>query len=157
MLIRKGSNEQLTNNFTEKEIFNASYGGVDSFTISDKVLLGAQIIRDFYGVPMGVNSSHRTVAHELAQGRSGNSQHTKSALDLRFLEDNEKYLLLYHQDILSQGPLYKKLRAAGITGFGLYDTFLHIDPRTERMSESDEFGKLETWDNRVTTKKKFQV
>lgn len=148
MLIKKGSSEQLTTNFNESEVYNASFGGAESFNLSDKTLLAGQIIRDYFGVPMRVNSSYRTVAHEIAQGRSGNSQHAKGkALDFSFLgSERENTLLKYHQEILNKGPLYNQLKQVGINGFGLYDTFLHIDSRATPAF----------WDNRITTKKKLQ-
>ena len=143
VLIRKDSPNKVTNNFTEAEIHNASYGyGDSSFMISQTVLNGGQIIRDYFNNPALVNSSRRTKAHELAQGRSGNSQHVYGfAIDLDLPEE---ILLRYHQEILLKGDLYQQLRAAGINGFGLYDGFLHIDTREV----------LTVWDNRVITKKK---
>ena len=152
IVIRKDNPTKVTANFTEAELHNASYGyNGGSFGMDERVINAAQIIRDYFGVPATVNSTRRTKAHELLQGRSGDSQHVYGfAIDLDFPEE---ILLRYHQEILLKGNLYHQLRVAGITGFGLYDGFLHIDTRTNGIY-SDEYGKFTDWDKRVTTKKK---
>lgn len=159
MLIRKGNKTNVTANFTEEEYFNAAFGDVgNSFELSTNTIIGGQIIRDYFGNPMKVNATFRTVAHEKAQGRSGNGQHpNKRAIDYGFIGANrEETMLKYHQEILTKGTLFKKLRAAGISGFGLYDNFLHIDSRTNATMYRDEFGAYNIWDDRITTKKKSQ-
>ena len=153
VLIRKGENSKVTADFKEKEYFNASYGITgDSFLMDEKVIQGGQIIRDYFDVPGEVNSSFRTRSHELLMGRSGNSQHVlKRAVDYDY---PEAILLKYHQEILNKGALYHLLRKAGITGFGLYDGFIHIDSRINKAARVDQYGNYAFWDKRVTTKKK---
>ena len=146
----------FSNNFTEKEYFDASYGtaGISQFSYSDAVVKGAQIIREYYGVPMKVTASYRTKEHDISKGRSGTGQHTqRKAGDFAFLDGGET-MLNYHQEILQKGPLYKKLRDAGINGFGLYDNFLHIDSRSGGNQPDSVFGSYAFWDNRTWTKKK---
>lgn len=157
MIIRKGNKSNVSKNFTEAEYFAASFGtsSINEFDYSDKVIEAAQVIRDFFGVPMRVNATYRTVEHEKKQGRSGNSQHTKKiAGDFAFSDDGNT-LLKYHQEILNKGELYKQLRAAGINAFGLYDNFLHIDARSGGNQPDATYGSYAFWDNRITTKKKM--
>lgn len=153
VLIRKGNETKVSENFTEAEIHRASYGhNGANFFVEEAVLKGSQLIRSFFGVPARVNASSRTKAHELLQGRSGNSQHVNGfAIDLDF---DEAVLIQYHNQIINKGELYHQLRQAGITGFGLYDGFLHIDCRPNGGKQSDEYGSFAFWDNRITTKKK---
>lgn len=152
VLIRKDNATAVAKNFTEKEIYNASYGHNGApFFMDQAVIRGCQIIRDYFGVPATVNSSNRTKQHELLSGRSGNSQHVLGkAIDLDF---DESILIKFHQEILYKGDLFRQLRAVGVSGFGLYDGFLHIDTRTNG-NEVDEYGSFTDWDSRVTTKKK---
>lgn len=157
MLIKKGDTSPVFPgaNFTQDEIYRASFGNVgSSFTISDQALQGIQIIRNYYGVPFSVNASYRTAAHDMSKGRSGTGPHTKGiAIDIAPLKNKEQIILDYHQQVLNQGPLFQQLRAAGIGGFGLYDNFMHIDSRPSG-SHRDSSGSYALWDNRITTKKK---
>ena len=156
MNIRRNSTNKVAKNFTESEIFNASFGttGINSFDFSDKTITGAQIIRDYFNEPLRVNASYRTVQHELKKNRSGQGQHPKkTALDLSF--QNENTNLKYHQEILKKGELYNLLREAGINGFGLYDNFAHIDSRAGGNQPDNINGNFAFWDSRVTTKKKL--
>jgi hypothetical protein len=157
MIIRENNTNKVSNNFTEKEYFDASYGtgSISQFDYSNSVIQAAQIIRDHYGVPMKVTASYRTPEHDRSKGRSGTGQHTKkTAGDFAFL-DGGNTLLMYHQDILNKGSLYQKLRNAGINAFGLYDNFLHIDSRSSGNQPDSNYGSYAFWDNRITTKKKL--
>jgi hypothetical protein len=158
MLIRKNNQNKVTSNFTEAEYFAASFGIKENeFDFSPITVSGVQIIRDYFGVPMKLTATKRSIAHELSKGRSGDGQHPKgNATDFVFLGPQaEQTLLKYHQEILNQGELFKRLRQAGIKGFGLYDNFNHIDSRPEGGKSKDENGTFAFWDNRITTKKKI--
>jgi len=156
MRIHENDNNKVSNNFTEKEYYNASYGTDGSpFEFSDTTINGGQIIRDYFNVPMKVTSSYRTVKHELSKNRSGKGYHTlKKASDYVFLDDDTLYK--YHKEILERGNLYKKLRQAGINGIGLYDNFLHIDSRESGNTIDTNYGSFAFWDNRTWSKKKTQ-
>lgn len=163
MLIQKNNSGYVTNNFTHKEYFNAAFGlskDVDSFELSDKTISAGQVIRDYLGVAMIPTATYRTPAHDIKKGRSGKGTHTrKIAIDYDFVDEaaavNEAALLRFHQEILNQGPLFQKLRALGVTGFGLYDGFLHIDSRPEGGKQKDQYGTYALWDERTYTKKNF--
>ncbi len=145
MILYKNSNRQITKNFTEKELFSKSPDAPDSHDLSDRAINGIQIIRDYFGVPVYVTSTYRTEQHNKSIGGASNSQHLKStAIDGTFKDD--AIMAKYHAEIESQGPLYQKLIAAGILGFGLYDNFFHIDSRAVATPV--------VWDNR---KKKISL
>lgn len=148
MRIHKNYSNKVTNNFTEKEYYNASYGTDGTpFELSDKTIIAGQIIRDYFNVPMKVTSSFRTSAYDISKGRSGTGTHTlRQAVDYAFLDDNTIYK--YHKEILERGNLYMQLRQAGINGFGLYDNFLHIDSRASGNTVDTNFGNFAFWDNR---------
>ncbi len=149
MRIHKGNNNPVSKNFTESEIYNASYGTNGSpFEYSDKVIKGYQIIRDYFNVPIKPTATFRTSAWDKSKGRSGTGTHTQAiAGDGAFLDDGST-LLKYHQEILQKGKLYQLLRQAGINSFGLYDNFFHIDARSGGNQPDPNFGSYAFWDNR---------
>ena len=127
MLLFKNGTRQITNNFTEHELFTKA-PGVDSHELSDKTINGVQIIRDYYGIPVYIDSSYRPIWYNRLWGSEDTSQHIlKTAIDFTFR--NSHYQKMYNSEIDNRGPLYHKLVAAGIRGFGLYNTFGHIDSR----------------------------
>lgn len=144
MRIYKGGIRQLTKNFNEKEIYSKSSDAPDSHYFSDDTLNGAQIIRDHVGVAVHVNSTYRTQKDNDRVKGGSKSQHLKgNAIDL---DMDQKKLDEVKKDFRRRGPLFKKLRAAGINGFGLYSGFIHVDSRPEGGLQSDEFGTYAYWD-----------
>lgn len=81
-------------------------------------------LREKAGIPLVLNSAFRTVAHEKARGRSGNSAHTtRNAVDIRCNTSINRF---------------KILRAAFILGFtriGGAKTFIHVD-RSETLPQN---------------------
>jgi hypothetical protein len=157
ILVRKGNTSKVSNNFTEKEVYDASFGEVgDAFEISDITIRGWQIVRDYFGVPIKLTASYRTKEWDISKGRSGNGQHPKrTAIDGAFIGSNaDETQLKFHAEIENKGNLYKALRDAGITGIGLYDNFNHLDSRDGGGKQSDEYGSYAFWDSRTWTKKK---
>ena len=77
------------------------------------------------------------------------------AIDIAPLKNKDVVLSDYHWQILNKGPLFEQLRLAGIGGFGLYDNFIHVDSRAGG-NQTDKLGTYALWDQRITTKKKFQ-
>ncbi len=157
-LIRRGNTGKVSNNFTEKEIYDAAFGDVGvSFGFDQTTIDGWQIVRDYYGLKIKPTATYRTRDWDLSKNRSGYGHHVKrKAMDAKFVDEssdiNKETLLKLHQEILNEGPLYHKLRVAGIGGIGLYDTFTHLDSRTAG-NQTDEYGTWGFWDNRLLTKK----
>ena len=108
MRIHKNYSNKVTNNFTEKEYYDASYGTDGTpFELSDKTIIAGQIIRDYFNVPMKVTSSYRTVKHELSKNRSSKGSHTlKKAVDYAFLDDDT--IEKYNKEIIEKkNPIHK--------------------------------------------------
>jgi hypothetical protein len=156
MLIEQNNTSKVSNNFTQKEYYDASFGTTGkAFNLSDATIKGGQIIRDYFGVPMKVTASYRTRDWDISKGRSGIGQHTqRTASDYAFLDDDT--LFKFHKEILERGELYQALRNAGINGIGLYDNFLHIDSRQTGSTPDANFGSFAFWDSRTWSKKKTQ-
>lgn len=72
-------------------------------------------VRWHLGKPMNLNSAYRTPAHNAAVGGEVNSQHLLGkAFDVRLAG-------------FTRQALKAAARAAGFTGIGDYDSFVHID------------------------------
>lgn len=79
-------------------------------------LLRLDEARHISGEPFIVNSAFRSEDHELAQGRSGSSSHTKGiAVDIRVSSSRAKFNIV------------KALLDVGFTRMGVYKTFIHVD------------------------------
>jgi len=117
--------EQLTKNFSLSE-FQSKDGSPMPHEVYLNVLELAknlQIIRDYIGLPMIVNSGYRSPQHNKAVGGSPASQHLLGkAADIRVVgmsseQLHEIIVTLIDEGIISQG------------GVGLYNTFVHYDIR----------------------------
>lgn len=154
MDIHKNSAVQLRPHFQEKEFFSGSPNAPDPHPLDERVIDAVSIIREHYNTPVIIDSTFRTESHNAWIGGAKSSQHVKAkAIDFRF--KNNDVLNAYQSDILQQGALYQKLRKTGVSGFGLYDNFSHIDCRDQINDEyngKDQWGKFSRWDNRIKKK-----
>jgi len=92
-----------------------------------------QWVRTKIEKPLHINSAHRCFRHNLAVGGVPLSQHRKLAVDISLRNHNKEELNFM-------------CKSAGFTGFGYYQTFLHIDTGRRRHW----FGgdkSLEFWSN----------
>lgn len=107
-----------TKNFTDAELACKHCGreGVDPDAV-DKL----QELRDKVGKPLVINSAYRCPIHNREVGGKPQSRHLYGdAFDIS-LSGHDKWDLLI------------KAKEVGFTGFGKYNTFLHVDtwkPRT---------------------------
>lgn len=73
-----------------------------------------QRARNIAGVPFNFNSGHRCAVHNAFVGGAPLSEHKRLACDIRVAGHN-------------RGQIYRACQSAGFTGFGFYQTFLHVD------------------------------
>ena len=98
----------------------------DSLLIDEDALDKLEEVRQRLGKPMHINSAYRSAAHNKAVGGEPGSQHLKGkAFDVALRG-------------ITRTELLKAAKAAGFTGFGQYDSFMHIDT-----------GPARTWDRRT--------
>lgn len=116
---------RLTKNFTKRE-----FKSKDGSAMPDDVLANIkelasnlQVLRDFLGEPIRINSAYRSPAHNKAIGGVKNSQHVLGrAADIKVRDIETKDLYLIIESLIIDG----KMKDGGL---GLYDTFVHYDIR----------------------------
>jgi len=126
---------ELTVNFYKKE-FDSNDGSKMPEDVLENIKLLAkelQVLRDYLGVSIHINSGYRSPEYNKKIGGVKNSYHTKGiAADISVKDYTPKQL----------AKIVKKLRDEGklqINAIGLYNGFIHVDIRKQ--------DKLSLWDN----------
>lgn len=116
---------RLTKNFTKRE-FKSKDGSKMPIEVLENVkelAFNLQVLRDFLGEPLRINSAYRSEAHNRAVGGSSKSQHLLGkASDLRVkgLDSDDLYHII--ESLINDG----KMKEGGL---GLYNSFVHYDIR----------------------------
>lgn len=116
---------RLTKNFELKE-----FSCKDGTNVPDELLGNCrelaenlQKIRDYFGLPVIINSAYRTVSHNKKIGGGSNSQHLKcKAADIRIKGVSIKNLANAVLTLIERGEIKEG-------GVGVYKTFVHYDIR----------------------------
>jgi len=131
--VTAGSSALVAANFTAGEFHSKSLDAPQQHPFSTLTIEAVQAVRDFWGVPTSVTSSHRTYLGNVAVGGGFASQHLGyGAADIQPSSSSlrsEKMKEIY-DDMACKGPLYQQLKAMGVKGVGIYNTFLHLDDGT---------------------------
>ena len=119
---------KLTDNFSKHEF--ESKDGVDMpkrvLNNIKKLAIQLQIIREYTGLPITINSGYRSPEHNRSIGGSKGSQHKlgKAAdIVIEGLSADTVYELV--EDLIKKDIL-------NIKGLGKYDTFTHVDIRDKK-------------------------
>ena len=127
--VKKDGSTYLSNNFKVKEF--ACNDGSDTVLISDELVDLLQKIRDHFRVAVTINSGYRTSTYNKKVGGATNSQHVKGTA----------------ADIVAKGvdPLtvgqYVEYIMPDHGGIGVYQTFTHVDVRSNRSRWDQRSGK----------------
>ena len=127
--VKKDGSTYLSDNFKVKEF--ACNDGSDTVLIADELVSLLQKIRDHFGVAVTINSGYRTSTYNKKVGGATNSQHVKGTA----------------ADIVAKGvdPLtvaqYAEYLMPDSGGIGVYQTFTHVDVRTNRSRWDNRSGK----------------
>lgn len=116
---------KLTNNFKSEEF--ACHDGTqvpEAYLPNVKNLAeNLQVLRDYVGKPIIINSGYRTPSYNKRIGGVSASQHlTASAGDIRIAGLTSVQIHHIISDLIQQGKMHNG-------GLGLYDTFVHYDIR----------------------------
>lgn len=146
-MIISDSNEWVAENFVMSEFYSGSPDAPAEHFLDGRLITACQTIRDWFGVPVRITSTYRTESHNSMVGGSSSSQHLYGlAVDFQFTENNDENLAELHRHIKLGGDLAYQLADSGIRGFGFYNTFAHIDVRTQDGSgDSIAHGDFVTW------------
>ena len=116
---------RLTNNFNLSE-FDCKDGTEMPSELLTNVLELAenlQVLRDFVGVPIKINSSYRSLSHNAKIGGSKSSQHLfAKAADIVIESKSPEQVANIIKALILEG----KMKQGGI---GVYNTFTHYDIR----------------------------
>ncbi len=114
---------RLTENF-RKEEFDSKDGACmpnDVLNNIAELAKNVQIIRDYVGVPLTINSGYRSPAHNKSVGGVANSYHVQGkASDLSSSKITPKKLYDAILKLIADGKIYNG-------GVGIYNTFVHYD------------------------------
>ena len=166
--IQKGRNEavKLGFNFTHSELHPNSNGGLtDQYDLPNDLLIDEatidvlQTIRNYYNLPIEINATARTKRYQnTLPGGATNSQHIIdndgyfSAIDFDFFGNDQAARKDFAMQVINKTDFFKLLLSLGLSGVGLYDTFIHIDAgnrRNVRPYVLDDFA-YSFWDKRTS-------
>ena len=165
--IQKGRNEpvKLGYNFTHSELHpNSNNNLTDQYDLPSDLLIEEslldilQVIRNYYKIPIEINATARTLRYQKTlQGGATNSQHVIdsdgyfSAVDFDFFGNDHNARKDFAKQVIEKTDFFKLLLSLGLSGVGLYDTFIHIDSgdrRTIRPYIFDDY-RYSFWDKRT--------
>lgn len=121
------STDNLTENFSLSEFASRGTPVPEPYLSNVKRLAeNLQVLRNYLGKPIQINSAYRTLAHNTSVNGAKNSQHlvAKAAdITVKGLKPNEVYCAV--ETLIAQGQMQQG-------GLGLYPTFVHYDVRDTR-------------------------
>lgn len=136
--IHRGGHRNLRRNWNEKEFWTTCNNYYENtHWIAAPIIDGFQIIREWADAAMKNTSNYRNATCNAIKSKATLSQHIyMRAGDFIFLENAWALRKAYEKDITTRGPLFQKLYAAGIRGFGSYNNgSFHIDCRPDNYCE----------------------
>jgi len=132
-IIVDNSSNRVASNFIAKEFYNPKTG-LASHPISQQAINCVQFLREYFNLPILVNTDRingRTYRNYTATNGAKTSAHMLAeACDFNFdvpREKQDELILLIREDLLRQGIIFQQLFELGCRGFGVYDTFIHLD------------------------------
>lgn len=115
----RGSTDKLSANFCARE-FDCKCGTCAQTQIDEKLAEHLQSIRNHFASALTITSGYRCQAHNTAVGGASRSKHMSGlAADIRVRGISPADVAAYAESI-------------GVLGIGLYDSFTHIDTRSEK-------------------------
>lgn len=118
---KKGSDTKLSENFSVYEFACKGNGCCTETPIDDQLVTYLQMIRDHFGAKVEVSCGHRCEIHNAeVPNAATKSRHIYGLAADIHVEGVEPIEVARYAEII------------GVKGIGHYDTFVHIDTRTEK-------------------------
>ena len=116
----KGDSQKLATNFRAREFDCLGSGCCSATPIDEKLVEYLQRIRTHFGKPVHITAYRCKTHNAKVANAAANSYHIYGrAAD-------------FHIDGVAPAEIAKYAESIGIKGIGLYDTFVHIDPRENK-------------------------
>jgi hypothetical protein len=138
--------DQITEHFRLSEFVNTLDGNrIDLSPEFFRFVFMLENFRRWYGRPVNITSGFRTAAYNRKVGGASNSLHLKTlAIDFRLPSDFKRYSKARQNEFLTnvRNKWFQLCDLEGIPGSVLwYDTWVHLDYRTDRRYFEDKRGK----------------
>lgn len=152
--IRKGDYSPISAHFNASELFCKSADAPAVHPFYSELVDALEFLRSHYGTPWRATSTFRTESEERAILAKLETPffvdvHMRGeAVDSQPVTGGPAIMADLAHQFLTGGPVFQELRRLDINGFGLYDTFIHLDVRKEKVPHRDAFGLLAHWDSR---------
>lgn len=138
------SDEKIHPNFRMREFLSKDPSLKNGHDLSDKVIEAIFWLREYYDSEIRINSTARGEIYNAMVGCSRGSYHVKGrAIDFSF--KSEEARAEFEEDIMNQGYAFLNLRKKGISGFGIYKNFFHLDDRESNCRSEDKYGRFQVW------------
>lgn len=136
-------NKKLSKNLTVKELYDATKvpkkqkEQLTEIPIDKRLIDVFQLLRDTLGKPIKPTSAYRSPEWEDMKKRFGSRRiHTEAkALDMQ----GKGLVKLVSDAYDKKNDLYTELRALGVTSYGIYDTFVHLDVDHRKHDQTDRY------------------
>jgi hypothetical protein len=155
ILITKGGQKELAPHFKESEFFSHQPSpGLTQHEFYTELVEAVAYLRSLYGVAWRITSTYRpdSIGSQHRECRAIDSQDVNSGAG----HGSPVMLDLVAQLLEPTSEVFTHLRRLGINGFGVYDSFVHLDCRDTAKfpaAHVDRFGRFAFWDNRTEKKK----
>lgn len=125
----------------------------DTTLIQKNIVEVVQFLRDYYQVPININSAHRSLKHQWTVNKGidpSQSEHPKgAAVDISFLANSPNILAHFKIELETQGFLFKTLMYDfGINAIGIYSNRIHLASEIDKEGIHNYQGNSYAyWDN----------
>ncbi len=155
-LISRYGNRQF-GNFNEQDLYSGCSDAPDEHYLSDALIDALNFLWKYYGTAIEISArgGYRTQSCNAAAGGAEKSQHLLGrAVDVNWKENETAIIAHLNNDIRNEGIVFQSLLDLGIRGFGLYNTFIHIDARVSEGKQNYNgikyaFFDQSTWINSI--------
>lgn len=143
--IRRGDDTTIAPHFIASEFYSKQSTAPASHDFYSELVEAVSFLRQYYDTPWRITSTYRpdSIGSQHRECRAVDSQPTNMSQTI--------VLDLVAQLLNPTSEIFTQMRRLGINGFGVYDTFVHLDCRDTAKfpaNHHDKFGPYAFWDER---------